>query len=438
MSEDTREDIAETPRIELTESPGQRLRRTREAAGLEVARVATELRLETRTIEALEQDRFDRLPPAIFVRGYLRAYGELLELPVDELLEAHARLQPEEDPPLVAAQPVERGPGNGRMGLRLIVLVLLLLVVVGGVVWWLNSSSGLAGLSPGGSRGHSGQPRHADRGGPAPGSAKAAAARKMAGQHLTTPVVAEVSDASGSAPGAPASGEASHHAGTQAGTTPAGSQSAAARPKAQGGTQSAAATPEVQGGSQSAAGRPKAQGGSQPAAARSKTQGGTQSAGARSTTQAGPQPGMAGPTTQGGPQPGMAGPATRAGTQPGTTPGATRAETRTSAAQSGGPGASSERNAGNASANAIPPARRVQLALTFRQKSWVEVHDARQKRLLYTLVPAGHQRTLVAEAPVRVFLGNAPGVRVSVNGQPYPTASYTRPNNTARFVLKAH
>ncbi|HYW04552.1 MAG TPA: RodZ domain-containing protein [Gammaproteobacteria bacterium] len=353
MSEDTREDRSETPRLETPESPGQRLQRARETAGLEVARVATELRLDARAIEALEQDRYDRLPPPIFVRGYLRAYGELLDLPVDELLEAHARLQPEEEKPLVAGEPVERGPGNGRMGLRVIVLVLLLLAVIGAVVWWFGSSPGHTMLAPAKSGGSASGAKHAGDSGTDPGAAKAAVARKMTVRHLAAP--------------APAA-------------------------------DNTAGTPEAV-----------------PAAA------------------AGPQHPVAGAEEQ----PGDAAPnAGQGAAQPATVPGGTRtrAAPQSGAAKSDGPPAA-ERGAMD-SREAIPPSRRVQLALTFRQKSWVEVHDARRKRLLYTLVQAGQRRTLVAEAPVHVFLGNAPGVRVTVNGQRYPTDSHTRPNNTARFVLK--
>jgi cytoskeleton protein RodZ len=62
------------------------LQSARQAAGLSVADVSRQLNLGKSIITALETGDMEALPPAAFVRGYLRSYAKLLELDVDMLL----------------------------------------------------------------------------------------------------------------------------------------------------------------------------------------------------------------------------------------------------------------------------------------------------------------------------------------------------------------
>ena len=69
--------------------------------------------------------------------------------------------------------------------------------------------------------------------------------------------------------------------------------------------------------------------------------------------------------------------------------------------------------------------------------SWVEVYDAGGKRLFYDLAPAGDTLDLSGAGPLQVFLGNAPGVSVELNGEAFDIKQYSRADNTARFKLGA-
>ena len=69
--------------------------------------------------------------------------------------------------------------------------------------------------------------------------------------------------------------------------------------------------------------------------------------------------------------------------------------------------------------------------------SWIEVYDAGGKRLYYDLAPAGDTLDLSGSGPLQVFLGNAPGVSIELNGAPFDIKAYSRPDNTARFKLGA-
>ena len=63
--------------------PGLRLRAAREQAGLSIADVATQLRLRSSVVEAIEREDFDALGAPVFARGYVDGYVRLLGLPID-------------------------------------------------------------------------------------------------------------------------------------------------------------------------------------------------------------------------------------------------------------------------------------------------------------------------------------------------------------------
>ncbi len=65
------------------------------------------------------------------------------------------------------------------------------------------------------------------------------------------------------------------------------------------------------------------------------------------------------------------------------------------------------------------------LLLELSKDSWVEVEDAKGKKLLYRLIKAPARRVVEGQAPFKVFLGNAPGVSLNYNGFPYDLTSHT-------------
>jgi len=65
---------------------GRTLQLAREQAGLSIESVAAELNLTENTVEAIENSDMSRLPPAAFVRGYIRAYARVIDFDVEKLL----------------------------------------------------------------------------------------------------------------------------------------------------------------------------------------------------------------------------------------------------------------------------------------------------------------------------------------------------------------
>jgi cytoskeleton protein RodZ len=74
---------------------------------------------------------------------------------------------------------------------------------------------------------------------------------------------------------------------------------------------------------------------------------------------------------------------------------------------------------------------------TLSAASWIEVYDAAGKRLYYDLAPAGESVDVSGSGPLQVFLGNAPGVNIELDGAVFNLTPFVRVDNTARFKLGA-
>ncbi|ABM62553.1 helix-turn-helix domain-containing protein [Halorhodospira halophila] len=120
-------------------SPGQQLRRAREAQGRTVRAVGASLNLPADRVTALEEDDDERLPPPTFVRGYLRAYARLVGLDPEAVVEAYNRRRGS-DPVseeravgnVAAVEP--RSSGRGPRRRRWLPAALLLLLIAVAVV----------------------------------------------------------------------------------------------------------------------------------------------------------------------------------------------------------------------------------------------------------------------------------------------------------------
>lgn len=70
----------------MTAGVGELLRQAREARGLKVEEIAQTLKLGVRQIEAIEADRWESLPGATIVRGFVRNYARLVQVDATPLM----------------------------------------------------------------------------------------------------------------------------------------------------------------------------------------------------------------------------------------------------------------------------------------------------------------------------------------------------------------
>ncbi len=65
---------------------GQILKETRENKLLTLEDVERQTRIRVELLHALEEDNYDKLPPATFIQGFIKNYGKYLNLDVEKLM----------------------------------------------------------------------------------------------------------------------------------------------------------------------------------------------------------------------------------------------------------------------------------------------------------------------------------------------------------------
>jgi cytoskeleton protein RodZ len=70
---------------------GPHLRELRERSGLTLGELSRRTRIPEQTLEALESERLDRLPPETYVRGFIRCYARAVKSTEVEPLQRYDR-----------------------------------------------------------------------------------------------------------------------------------------------------------------------------------------------------------------------------------------------------------------------------------------------------------------------------------------------------------
>lgn len=356
-------------------TPGRMLKRAREGKNLTVAAIATQMNLDLRTVEALERDDHANLPAPIFVRGYLRGYARLVDLPEAEVLSAYQSLAPREPEPRTVGmstaplRPAFRAPVIPWRGL-LLTAVALGIAAVGFLYGpqWLRQFTA-----------------------PLP-EADVAAPETLPGAGLDLPAAEPATPSS--APSTPA-----------VETTPPVESAGAPAETANksGAVQLALPPPE-----------PSVARDTPPASAAVP-----EPAGAEESDFGSPQ--AAAPTT-GEPAPDASAETGPAAAPPTDTPAAPDSDT----AQAAAPSAPA----------AAPVSGGVRMTFTFNDESWVEVRDADGNKLLFDLMRKGDTREISGKAPISLLIGNAGSVELRVNGERFDLAPHSR-DDVARLRIEA-
>ena len=141
---------------------GPALRAAREKAGLSVDDVATALKVTDHTIDALEAERLEELPPLPYIRGYVKRYARLVGLDADALT-VGSDFPAEAETVVPAIVPRSRWAlftdfARRSWGLVYGSIVLVFVMLIGGALWWawpggnaelaFEATSGIAGPDP--------------------------------------------------------------------------------------------------------------------------------------------------------------------------------------------------------------------------------------------------------------------------------------------------
>ncbi len=116
---------------------GTMLRQAREQRELSVSDLARCLRLEPRTIEFLENNRFEKLPAPAFIRGYVRSIAKELEIDSAPLI-AVFDLRTQDEPPSIvdfeSRAPVQITSDSNIIRYTTIALCIVMVMMV--ALWW--------------------------------------------------------------------------------------------------------------------------------------------------------------------------------------------------------------------------------------------------------------------------------------------------------------
>lgn len=120
-------------KTETTLGLGERLRSARKARALTLEQAAFSLRLEAGILRALEDERFETLGAAVFVRGHLKAYARLLGLSEEATMTAYRAADPNADaPPKVTRElekPLTSTPGPFAIAAAVVFALIAILVL---------------------------------------------------------------------------------------------------------------------------------------------------------------------------------------------------------------------------------------------------------------------------------------------------------------------
>ena len=92
VSQTSDEHDGSIPTLSLT--LGQKLKAAREEKGLSAGDVAGHLKLSVRQVEALENNAFERLPNAVFIRGFMRSYAKFLKIDEQSVIQELDKILP--------------------------------------------------------------------------------------------------------------------------------------------------------------------------------------------------------------------------------------------------------------------------------------------------------------------------------------------------------
>jgi cytoskeleton protein RodZ len=409
--------------------PGQDLRAARERAGVSRESMAERLRLAPAQFDALEHDAYEELPPPAFVRGYFRAYARELGLDPDEYIAAYNRSGVSGQDPEIRSGGVTDTASGGRGGM--VGLLLIALVAAGGLGAWWYQQRGVEGDDAPEATQSTGEERPADN------ESQGADPQEEVADDADTG--AEAGDGAVTA----------DDDGTAAGDGDADTTSAASGDDQPADAGSAAVDAET------ADAEPAEE---DPATAAGS--GGDEDA----DSDAGEEqpPTLAAPDGESSTGTPIDAPAETDADTDTVTAEATDTTAADGAADSGSDddtgadGPAGDDNDGEAAAEPEPgatspaatdsPTRAAtaaaatgpdEITLEFAERSWLEVYDDRDRELVYTLYFGSEPITLQGWAPFEVFLGNSPAVTVRFNGEEIDKSTFTRGNNTARFLVDA-
>ncbi len=140
--------LSEEVNPDKQETPGEQLARTRKEKGYSLEYVASKLYLRVKIIELLEGGNYEQMPEPVFIKGYLRAYAKLLEIPPEPLLDTFNRLFDSERKPEKALWQGRRESHKGEKLVHWVTGIIALTVIIAVSIFWQKSKDSQPVFAP--------------------------------------------------------------------------------------------------------------------------------------------------------------------------------------------------------------------------------------------------------------------------------------------------
>jgi len=128
---------------------GEALRTGRARAGLRLTDVETATRIPLPFLQALEEERFDRLPAGFYRRSYLREYAAFLGLDAERCVDAYEERFAPPDPDVVPAlAPIARPSPLRALRSPAALVALVAVAIAGAGIWRLSTGGGSGTHTP--------------------------------------------------------------------------------------------------------------------------------------------------------------------------------------------------------------------------------------------------------------------------------------------------
>ncbi len=119
-----------------SKTAGEILRKKRESIGLSIDHIANQLNLDSKLIELLEKNDYEKFNIETYIKGYLRAYAKVLDLDGDMIINLYKESNPEKTPEILPNVKPKIQRNSADRSVKLFSYIIGLTIALSILVWY--------------------------------------------------------------------------------------------------------------------------------------------------------------------------------------------------------------------------------------------------------------------------------------------------------------
>lgn len=80
-----------TKKVNITVTVGERLKEKREEEGISIKEISEKLKIKMSYLEDLEENNYDKLPPDVYVKGFIRSYAQFVGFDAQKMVNLYSK-----------------------------------------------------------------------------------------------------------------------------------------------------------------------------------------------------------------------------------------------------------------------------------------------------------------------------------------------------------